>query len=663
MAKNGKKIKRVTKLRPQEASLHKMLHAINFKFYVLDGGFTPLFSDDGKEIIYSTQYEARISSYYAAPTEIRTKGINPDGLFTGVYPEIVGVTKYSFDEGGNLVSERKVVSDLEKDIEDYKAKNNRGINYNNSWHLLINNTLSFTSFNHRDDVLVSTDFVNRWDKIYEQGNFYNGFKYPGVNAAVSRREDNKNKPHIKRITLPYLIERHPENDTGIIVWKVVATLNVPEGKTEPEIGFETISYFEITPGVKQSKAYNVRKTGDFETTLEDILNIKNGNGLYFNGMTGLSSYAKGTYSYSAPSFTRNALLEFYEAFPNFTKRTGMDVSSALATTWGLTDYVTNYLFLIAEFPVIEQLVKMSYWRLVQDIMNSLAVPKYKRREICESIANIISSDATSGKKGIKLPTWMSAYMNDHMVTYKDIQGWSNLHEACSFTKESFEAFVKSSEYKLARVVNTNIIPELAKVAVFGYEPLKTIKYANKQSQIHSFTIPDALRDLFDYARMCDVMGIQPDLYPKNIHEVHDKMVTSFKAYQNAALDGNIARRKREISPALTALKKLKVYEDSEYDIIIPENSHDIIDEGQQQRNCVGSYVRNVADGSSTIFFVRNRESLGQSYVTVEYRNGYMTQCFYAANRHVDRNSDEARLANAFCEEIKKLEAKKNNAVA
>ena len=32
---------------------------------------------------------------------------------------------------------------------------------------------------------------------------------------------------------------------------------------------------EIIPGIENSKVYNVRKTGDFESVREDILNIKN----------------------------------------------------------------------------------------------------------------------------------------------------------------------------------------------------------------------------------------------------------------------------------------------------------------------------------------------------------------------------------------------------
>lgn len=455
------------------------------------------------------------------------------------------------------------------------------------------------------------------------------------------------------------IDYHPENKNGIIIYRLRSSVTWAEGASTPDIDLETVSYCEIIPGIENSKVYNVRKTGDFESVREDILNIKN-DAIVFDKILEQKGSMQNRYS---NYMDRQDLLAFFEAFPNFVKRTGFDVASMLASGWNAGDYFTKYCYLIAEFPVIEQLVKMSYWRLISDIIKSLDAPKKDRKKVCEDITEIINADATSGKKGLRLSSWIASYVNDQMLSYRDAVSWVHLNEIHPFTKEAFEGFVKSSDFKLASMINRGLIEELANIAVYGYDPVKTVSYARKQATVYGRTVQESLRDLFDYARMCDVMGIQPDLYPKDIHDVHDKMATSYRAYQDRELDNNIAKVKKSLMAPLTAIKKTKAYEDGDYEIIIPENSLEIIDEGQQQRNCVGSYVRSVAEGRSTIFFVRKKESPEKSLVTVEYAHGHMTQCYYAGNRYVNRDSREAKLAQSFCNEITKHAANKEKRAA
>jgi hypothetical protein len=349
------------------------------------------------------------------------------------------------------------------------------------------------------------------------------------------------------------------------------------------------------------------------------------------------------------------MLEFFKQFPNFTKMTGLE-EAALATEHNTAGFMIKYFYLISTYPVIEQLIKMGYWSIfIETIRACNASSKKERIAFVKSLSKVIDENATSGKKGFKLPSYISNYISQISANLTEVIAWKHLHESVNFSKESFLALVESSYFKLIelKINRTILIQDLAKIAVFGYEPVKTINYIVKQAHRYSRNISTCFNDLCDYARMCDVMGVAPDLYPKDIKEVHDSMTVQFQAYKNAALDDNIKAAKEKLLPALAAMKEFKTYENSEYEIVIPGSSFDIIKEGQQQRNCVGSYVRNVAEGKSIVFFIRERESIDESLVTAEYRNGILSQCYYAANRYVPEDAEERKLALMFVNELKR----------
>lgn len=68
------------------------------------------------------------------------------------------------------------------------------------------------------------------------------------------------------------------------------------------------------------------------------------------------------------------------------------------------------------------------------------------------------------------------------------------------------------------------------------------------------------------------------------------------------------------------------FETDDYVVVIPETANEIIDEGKNQHNCVGGYVRDVLKGYCTIVFVRQKNNPDKSYITVEINsNGRIVQ--------------------------------------
>lgn len=67
----------------------------------------------------------------------------------------------------------------------------------------------------------------------------------------------------------------------------------------------------------------------------------------------------------------------------------------------------------------------------------------------------------------------------------------------------------------------------------------------------------------------------------------------------------------------------------------------ILIEGNQNRNCVGSYADRYAKGKSEIFFVRKKETPDKSYITIKTMNNAteIYQAYYSSNRTIDNQKD------------------------
>lgn len=83
------------------------------------------------------------------------------------------------------------------------------------------------------------------------------------------------------------------------------------------------------------------------------------------------------------------------------------------------------------------------------------------------------------------------------------------------------------------------------------------------------------------------------------------------------------------------------FENDDYVVVIPETADEIINEGKNQHNCVGSYVNDVVRENCNIVFVRQKSNPDVSYITVEiYSNGYIGQYLRSYN-HSASDADHA----------------------
>ena len=116
----------------------------------------------------------------------------------------------------------------------------------------------------------------------------------------------------------------------------------------------------------------------------------------------------------------------------------------------------------------------------------------------------------------------------------------------------------------------------------------------------------------------DAMKIDK-LYPKDLIRAHGNVTKQYKNKKNEILQ----RRFKE----LCAEKANMAYVDEETGFLIrcAESPAELTHEGAALSHCVGSYAKDVAEGRTTIFFIRKIEAPDVPFCTLEYARGRVVQ--------------------------------------
>lgn len=145
--------------------------------------------------------------------------------------------------------------------------------------------------------------------------------------------------------------------------------------------------------------------------------------------------------------------------------------------------------------------------------------------------------------------------------------------------------------------------------------LTEFKYANFKDYVLYESVrqgysDSVLSEWYDTLKMqIDVYGKIKDKYPENLSSEHQKL-----SFKSAILKEEIDEAKW--NKAYAKNSKLE-WKDSEWIIYVPEKRSDLIDEAQQQSNCVASYFDRIINGTSKICCLRSAEEPEKSVVTIE----------------------------------------------
>lgn len=176
---------------------------------------------------------------------------------------------------------------------------------------------------------------------------------------------------------------------------------------------------------------------------------------------------------------------------------------------------------------------------------------------------------------------------------------------------------KPSLYNLLNEYNYNL------KALLNY-----LEYLHDYEGIDNIEV--VISELYDYVRMVSKISNKYEKYPKNFlttHKITARNYNRLKIEYSEELFNNIRNEKLEFT-----YKK--------YKIVYPKTTQDIKDESVNLQHCVSSYIPKVLDGKCHIMFLRKKDDLDKSLVTLEVRDGKIVQNRGLFNRSTNKEENE-----------------------
>lgn len=126
----------------------------------------------------------------------------------------------------------------------------------------------------------------------------------------------------------------------------------------------------------------------------------------------------------------------------------------------------------------------------------------------------------------------------------------------------------------------------------------------------------------DYLTMAEKLGYsikaRDRLFPKDLLKIHDELSKKIKIMNDMDTQFKAYLRYLELSKY--------TYDDGKYIIFPAPSVNDLKNEGEQQGNCVGyMYLEPYINKKTEIFLIRKLEDVRKSFITLEYKNGIVSQ--------------------------------------
>lgn len=167
---------------------------------------------------------------------------------------------------------------------------------------------------------------------------------------------------------------------------------------------------------------------------------------------------------------------------------------------------------------------------------------------------------------------------------------------------------------------------------YGYNAKALLMYCDRLKTFEAIdNMGYLLQEINDYARMMSSISDKYDKFPRHFLTTHKIACRNYN------------RLKKEFPEELFKKRINLDYECKykDYVFIYPKCVQDIRDEAVNQNNCVASYIDNVINGDCHILFLRKKDSLNDSLVTIEVRNNQIVQAKRKFNYPVTKEDQEA----------------------
>lgn len=129
-------------------------------------------------------------------------------------------------------------------------------------------------------------------------------------------------------------------------------------------------------------------------------------------------------------------------------------------------------------------------------------------------------------------------------------------------------------------------------------------------------------------------------------EDSERFYSAFDLLERCIIDEIPASQMKEMS---RKWKQKYSYEDDKFKIVIPESLPELLDESNQQHNCLYQMIDDeILMGKSTVLFLRDKKAIKKSLVTIEIRNNAIIQAKRVCNNPI--TEEDKSFLKAFAKE-------------
>lgn len=164
-------------------------------------------------------------------------------------------------------------------------------------------------------------------------------------------------------------------------------------------------------------------------------------------------------------------------------------------------------------------------------------------------------------------------------------------------------------------------------------------YINRVDMYEAIPMREALILIKDYLEMCHQIGKEPKIDGDSLKREHDVTARTHRIYQ---AEKRKAQNKEEKNSTKEKYQYLRKYDYSEEVFFIRgiRDMDDLLDEANQQSNCVASYHNKIINQTSLIFVLREKSNPKKSIATIELSPDGQTirQKYLAYNRPIHNKS-------------------------
>ena len=179
-------------------------------------------------------------------------------------------------------------------------------------------------------------------------------------------------------------------------------------------------------------------------------------------------------------------------------------------------------------------------------------------------------------------------------------------------------------------INSILAKQYNDKPVFTWDTL--INYLGRLDTFEAIDKQEAFILLNDYLSMCSQLQMEPRIDGDSLKREHDIAARNCRNKRDEILN-------QQMTENLEKMKKYN-YKEGVYFVRAITSHDDLLDEANQQHNCVGSYGYSIAEGTSYIYVMREVARPNQSLITIELAPNGKTirQKYLAYNRPIHNKS-------------------------